>query len=95
MPRRSNLFLNWITAGDISADGQWLVLRNDRSTDYARIWHKTLGVPWNDVLLADGCLFGLQNEPQGEAIAWDAQSGSFFTVSEAHHDSEPIWRYTE
>ena len=38
---------------------------------------------------------GREDELQGEAIAWGAESDRFYAVSEAHHDSEPIWRHVE
>jgi hypothetical protein len=85
--------LSWITAGDVSFDGRWIVLKSEQGTDYASVWHRPDGTALADAFASEQCLFTLQSEPQGEAIAWDADGLGFFTVSEAHHPTEPIWYY--
>lgn len=85
--------LNWITGGDISPDGSLVVLKNDGSADYASIWYRDNGVSIGDLLHLKPCTFQIQPEPQGEAIGFDPQGEGFYTVSEAHNASEPIWYY--
>ncbi len=85
--------LSWITAADLSPDGRWIIARNDGGSDYANIWYRAPGTALADAFLDDPCLITLHSEPQGEAIAWHADNLGFYTVSEAHHDFEPIWYY--
>jgi len=85
--------LNWITAGDISADGSLIAVRNDGSTDYANIWHRPSGTELADAFDQSPCLYEINGEPQGEAMGWDSAGSGFYAVSEAHHASEPIWYY--
>ncbi len=85
--------LNWITGGDCSRDGRWIVVRNDRAVDYANVWHRKPGEDIGAVLESTSCLIALQSEPQGEAIAWEPDGLGFLTVSEAHHMLEPLWYY--
>ena len=33
----------WITAGDISSNGEWIIVRNDQSNDSASIWYRAPG----------------------------------------------------
>jgi hypothetical protein len=85
--------LSWITAGDISSDGSLIAVRNDESRDYANIWHRPSGTGMGAVFEQIQCLYELNGEPQGEAIGWHSDGSGFYTVSEAHHSSEPIWYY--
>lgn len=85
--------LNWITGGDISPDGRLIAVRNDGETDYANIWLRHTGMDMSEALGQTPCLYLLHGEPQGEAIGFNHDGTGFYTVSEAHHDSEPIWYY--
>ena len=85
--------LNWITAGDISASGRWIIVRNDQGTDYANIWYRSPGTQLADAFSTSRTLLNIENEPQGESIAFDSDGCGFYTVSEHHHTTEPIWFY--
>ena len=85
--------LAWITGGDISPDGRLIIVKNDGVTDRANIWVRATGTDMGEALGHAPCLFTLHAEPQGEAIGFDCDGTGFYTASEAHHDSEPIWYY--
>ncbi|HIE55923.1 MAG TPA: hypothetical protein EYP90_12235, partial [Chromatiaceae bacterium] len=85
--------LSWITGGDISPDGRLIIVKNDRATDYANIWVRAAGGDMGEALGQAPCLYPLHAEPQGEAIGFNSNGTGFYTLSEAHHDSEPIWYY--
>ena len=91
LPASTGLY--WITAGDLSADGAWLVVRNDQGTDYANVWYRAPGTTIAETLSDTPCVVRLHAEPQGEAIAWHPDGEGFYTVSEAHSSSEPLWFY--
>ena len=75
----TGLSLGLVTGGDISADGQWLVLRT--YTD-AFLWHRQPGRSIEETLRAAPCRIPLVAEPQGEAIAWAPDNRGYFTMSE-------------
>ncbi|MEA3457330.1 MAG: hypothetical protein U9R21_01480, partial [Candidatus Thermoplasmatota archaeon] len=84
----------WITAGDISPNGEWIILRNDQSDDYASIWHRTPGTDIKQTFDDKHIIIDINDEPQGEAICYDSDSLGFYTVSEhAGYESVPIWYY--
>jgi PKD repeat protein len=88
------LEFKWITAGDISPNGEWIILRNDQSDDYASIWHRTPGTDIKQTFGNKHIIIDINDEPQGEAICYDSDSLGFYTVSEhAGHESVPIWYY--
>ncbi len=83
-----------ITAGDISPNGEWIILRNDQINDYASLWHRTKHSDLKYVFDDEYRLININDEPQGEAICFDSNSLGFYTVSEhAGFDSVPIWYY--
>ena len=86
--------LSWITAGDISHDGRFVMLKNNGDTDYASFWYRREGASVGDVLRTTPCVYQLHNEPQGEALGWDPAGAGFYTVSEAHHPTEPVYYYS-
>jgi|GEM_PF-2266949 len=84
----------WITAGDISLNGEWLILRNDQNNDYASIWHRKPGADLKQVFDNEHFIVDINDEPQGEAICYDPEGLGFYTVSEhAGYESIPIWYY--
>jgi hypothetical protein len=85
--------LQWITGADCSPDGRWLIVTNDQGTDYANIWRREPGTSVGQAMAGSPCPMVIQSEPQGEAITWDPQSLGFYTLSEAHSASEPLWYY--
>ena len=85
--------LTWITGGDISPDGRFVIVKNDGLTDYASIWLRRTGEDLGEAVSREPCQYPLHAEPQGEAIGFNCNGNGFYTVSEAHHDSEPVWYY--
>jgi len=85
--------LAWITGGGISPDGRLIIVKSDGVTDRANIWIRATGTDMDEALGHSSCLYPLHAEPQGEAIGFNLDGTGFYTVSEAHHDSEPIWYY--
>ncbi len=77
-----------ITAGDISADGRWILLR---SYDSAYLWPRRLDQSIAEALSQAPCPAPLHDERQGEAIAWSPSSMGYFTVSEGVR--EPIYYF--
>ncbi len=84
----------WITAGDISANGEWIIVRNDQSNDSASIWYRAPGTDLKQAFGTKHSIVDINDEPQGEAICYDSESSGFYTVSEhAGYESVPIWYY--
>ncbi len=67
-----------VSGGDISADGSVIALRGYREV---WMWHRAPGESVADAFTKQPCLATSPDEPQGEAIAFDADY-SYFTVSE-------------
>jgi hypothetical protein len=92
LPEKSEF--KWITAGDISVNGEWIILRNDESDDYAYIWYRAPGSELKQAFEKDYTVVDINDEPQGEAICYDSEGSGFYTVSEhAGYESVPIWYY--
>jgi hypothetical protein len=68
-----------IVAGDISAKGDQIVLKNYTTVYY---WKRKTGQTVADALSASPFLTPYIQEPQGEAIAWSRDGNAFFTLSE-------------
>jgi hypothetical protein len=76
------------TAGDISVRGDLIFLRSKAE---ARAWQREAGERVEDALGRSPLTLPLQTEPQGEAIAADAQGNDYFTTSEGL--LPPLYRY--
>jgi len=84
----------WITAGDISSDGRLLILRNDRTKDYASIWYRSQSIETKDLFQKNHTLLDISDEPQGEAICFNSNSSGFYTIGEhAGYQEIPLWYY--
>jgi hypothetical protein len=70
------------TGGDISPDGERIVIR---TYDSAFVWRRTAHATVGEALATAPCPVPLATESQGEAIAWDPQTGGYATVSEFLH----------
>jgi len=68
-----------IVAGDISAKGDQILLKNYTTVYY---WKRKTGQTVADALSASPFLTPYIQEPQGEAIAWSRDGNAFFTLSE-------------
>ncbi|OEK07513.1 hypothetical protein [Roseivirga misakiensis] len=81
-----------ITAGDISFDGNEVVLKN-----YLNIYHwsKTGSESIRELLSTTPERLNYTVEPQGEAIAWHTNGNQFYTISElANNQPVVLYRYT-
>ncbi len=77
-----------VTGGDIAADGSAILIR---TYSRAYVWPRNSAQSVAEALRAEPCRVPLQQEPQGEAIAFTATADGYFTVSEGKHP--PIYRY--
>ncbi len=71
--------LKWITAGDISADGQQIIVKSYMSVFY---WRREKGKSLMQVLKNEPKILPYKMEPQGEAIGFTADGKGYYTISE-------------
>ena len=81
-----------LVGGDISSDGQRIVLRRAQN-EGAWMWARDPSKSVEEALLSTGsCDLVLELELQGEAIAFDSLDTGFYTTSEGLN--QPIYLYT-
>lgn len=82
-----------IKGGDVSADGQWLLLRRHSSTTQADGWlyARATGTAIEQAFNSPPTLVPLAAEPQGEAVAFRPGSSGYYTISEG--TVQPIYYY--
>ncbi len=76
------------TAGDISPDGSWIVVRDYGDTAY--LFPRDGYLPLEDAFSGTPCEIDIHSEAQGEAIAFTADGSALVTVSEG--TQEPLYR---
>lgn len=76
------------TGGDVSPDGTEVLVRSLTNV-YGFV--RDPAEPLWPALIVLGCPLPMGNEPQGEAIGYDAAGRDYFTLSEG--DNPPIYRY--
>jgi hypothetical protein len=76
------------TGGELSPDGSLVLIR---TYDAAFAWRRTPHATVADALATAPCPVPVADEPQGEAIAFEADGGAYRTVSEGEHAT--LWRY--
>lgn len=83
-----NTSYDWPTAGDISPDGDEVLIRS-----YARaaLWSRSGETSFWDTLAMPGYQVPLVIERQGEAIAFDANGRNYYSVSEGLR--QPMYLY--
>ena len=83
LTRNTNLYFSgkgkWITAGDISAKGDQILIKSYRKVYY---WRRPAGEPVWKTLQHTPTLLPYFVEPQGEAIGFSIDGKSYYTVSE-------------
>jgi hypothetical protein len=77
------------TAGDVSPDGRWIIVRSYRA---AYLWTREPGQALHEVFSSPACPISLEREPQGEALGFSADGRGYFTLSEKR--GQPIFHYT-
>ncbi len=78
-------------AGDISADGSQILIKNYFAVFY---WQREKGESIPEALKRKPLVLPYKPEPQGEAIAFKPSGKSYFTLSEKRFGIEPIlYRY--
>ena len=71
------------TGGDISSSGREIVLRTYHNIYY---WHRHPMTSVMETLRRRPIkIERIHDEPQGEAICWDANGDGFYTLSEGHN----------
>jgi hypothetical protein len=78
----------YITAGDISASGREILLKNYDSVFY---WKRTPGEPVFRAMEKNAVLLPYKKEKQGESIAFTTDATGFITTSEGKH--APVYVY--
>jgi hypothetical protein len=76
------------TGGDISRDGQMIIVRNYLS---ASIWLRPKEGPMWKAFEGEECPAPLIFERQGEAICFDPNGNGYYTTSE--HKNQPIYYF--
>ncbi len=79
--------LDQIVGGDISADGNEVLLKSYVRVLYWKKENPTISL--TDLLQQEPAVLPYTVEPQGEAIGFAADSGGYFTLSEAQGGAEP------
>jgi len=72
--------LSTIVAGNISADGQQVLLKSYRRIYY---WKKSGNETLTELLVTEPTKLPYHREPQGESIAWSIDGTKYYTLSES------------
>lgn len=86
--RASKIFSLLPTAGDVSPDGRWVIVR---SYTAAYLWKRDPSRPLHETFKSPACSVPLAREPQGESLGFSADGKGYFTVSEKAH--QPLFHY--
>ncbi len=81
------------SAADISPSGQEIIFRQE---DFARLWTRTNGQTVSNALAeipATIPVIGTPTEPNGEAVAFDANGNGYYTLSETD-TTQPLYYFT-
>ena len=93
MERVMELPFTYSTAGDISADGSQIVIKNYFTVFY---WQRKDGESVPEALKRDPLILPYKPEPQGEAIAFDPKGQAYYTLSESRFNVRPVlYRYNK
>ncbi|MGY6743367.1 MAG: hypothetical protein ACXIUQ_11580 [Cecembia sp.] len=80
-------------AGDISADGSKIIIKNYFMVFY---WERKEGESVPEALKRDPKILPYKPEPQGEAIAFDPNGKAYYTLSETRFNIHPVlYRYNK
>lgn len=79
LERLAQLPFNWAVAGDISADGKKIAIKDKNNIYY---WTRELGETVIDALRRQPIKLPYVLEPQGESFGWTPNGDRYFTLSE-------------
>ena len=79
---------NYVTAGDISADGKQILIKNYAQVYY---WQRTLDQSIAQILQKNPESLPYLVETQGEAICWTSNSLNYYTTTEGYYP--PLYFY--
>ena len=85
---KTQLPWGWATGGDISPDGNEILIRGSGN---ASLWTRPPGTNVWDAFAQSPVSVPLRTEPQGEAIGFDGDGWGYFTVSEQTY--QPIYYF--
>lgn len=88
----SSLPFYLVTAGDISADGSEILLKNYNAIFY---WKRMENETFPEAISKPHERLPYNPEPQGESIAWTIDNLGFYTLSEKNPQKEQILYYYE
>ena len=88
MEYKCQLPWGWATGGDISPDGDEILIRGYNN---ASLWPRLPGTNLWDAFSQSPVSVPLRSEPQGEAIGFDSDGWGYFTVSEGTY--QPIYYF--
>jgi hypothetical protein len=74
--------------GDVSPDGQWVIVRGPFN---ASLWRRPKGEELWHAFATAGARLELMSEPQGEGICFDGEGRGYFTIGEQVHP--PIYYF--
>lgn len=80
-----SLSLTKITAADISSDGKEILIKNYTHVYY---WKNNGNMTIPELLKQPPQKLNYEEEPQGEAITWDATDSGFYTLSELNKEKK-------
>jgi hypothetical protein len=80
----ATLHFSYATGGDISANGQEIIIKNYVNIYY---WQRKTGESIAQTLQGKAVRIPYLFEPQGEGIAWRLDGTGFYTLSETVHES--------
>ena len=86
--RMATLPWGWTTAGDISPQGDEIVIRGYYN---ASVWARPPGTNLWDAFSGTEYAVPLISEPQGEAVGYDANGSGYYTTSEGSY--QPIYYF--
>ncbi len=81
------LFGGSTTGGDVSPDGDWIAIRTYYASAF--LWQRDPKEALWEVLDREPCVIPLASEPQGETLAFAADGGGLYTLSEG--EAQPLW----
>ena len=88
MKLAANLPWGFAVGGDVSPDGQWVIVRGSFN---ASLWRRPVGQELWRAFATKGFRLELMREPQGEGICFDGDGHGYLTVGEQTHP--PIYYF--